>query len=258
MAFANRANIANRSFTAGGSSWSTTTAVATLSGDLLFAVISCDNTQTTDGESSTVVSIDIGGQALSKFNEYTNGEGAAGAGIACSFWYFQNSAALSGGTSVTVTFDASLAANGAVLRVQAFTMDNTTTLTKNGVAFLVVDASTDPGDLSISGLASSAYLFIRASCFEGTALTASNTTNWTNLTSGNNNTVGVIWEFHINTATGDTSDNLTNFNVGDSASIMLALSEGTAATDVFFENRHNIEGGMKPNTAAGMGGVLIE
>lgn len=28
--------------------------------------------------------------------------------------------------------------------------------------------------------------------------------------------------------------------------------------DVFFENRHAIELGMKPITAAGMGGVLIE
>ncbi len=31
-----------------------------------------------------------------------------------------------------------------------------------------------------------------------------------------------------------------------------------AGADVFFENRHAIELGMKPVTAAGMGGVLIE
>jgi hypothetical protein len=32
----------------------------------------------------------------------------------------------------------------------------------------------------------------------------------------------------------------------------------TPASEVFFENRHPIEEGMKPQTAAGMGGVLIE
>jgi len=30
------------------------------------------------------------------------------------------------------------------------------------------------------------------------------------------------------------------------------------STDVFFENRHPIEWGMKPQTAAGMSGVLVE
>ncbi len=29
-------------------------------------------------------------------------------------------------------------------------------------------------------------------------------------------------------------------------------------TEVFFENRHPIEQGMKPQTAAGLGGVLID
>lgn len=35
-------------------------------------------------------------------------------------------------------------------------------------------------------------------------------------------------------------------------------SPAAASSDVFFENRHGIEHGLKPLTAAGMGGVLIE
>lgn len=56
-------------------------------------------------------------------------------------------------------------------------------------------------------------------------------------------------------ATGDITWSQT-----DSATRAFVFSlnpEGVAA-NVFFENRHPIEHGMKPNTAAGMGGVLIE
>lgn len=36
------------------------------------------------------------------------------------------------------------------------------------------------------------------------------------------------------------------------------ILEQQAGGDVFFEDRHPIEQGMKPQTAAGMGGVLVE
>lgn len=36
------------------------------------------------------------------------------------------------------------------------------------------------------------------------------------------------------------------------------ILEQQAGGDVFFEDRHSIEQGMKPLTAAGMGGVLVE
>ncbi|MGI0011408.1 MAG: hypothetical protein ACREAE_08415 [Nitrosopumilaceae archaeon] len=41
------------------------------------------------------------------------------------------------------------------------------------------------------------------------------------------------------------------------ASVLVALAP-EPITDVFFEYFHKIEQGMKPNTAAGMGGILIE
>ena len=40
--------------------------------------------------------------------------------------------------------------------------------------------------------------------------------------------------------------------------VTIALRPAVASADTFFENRHPIEHGMKPNTAAGIGGVLIE
>ena len=42
------------------------------------------------------------------------------------------------------------------------------------------------------------------------------------------------------------------------AAITMALKEAPPVTDVFIEGLHRIEQGMKPNTAAGMGGVLQE
>ena len=38
----------------------------------------------------------------------------------------------------------------------------------------------------------------------------------------------------------------------------VAKDPAGAAGDVFFENRHPIEHGMKPQTAAGLGGVLVD
>lgn len=37
----------------------------------------------------------------------------------------------------------------------------------------------------------------------------------------------------------------------------ITYTEGGGATDVFFENKYGIEGGMKAATAAGMNGVLV-
>lgn len=60
-----------------------------------------------------------------------------------------------------------------------------------------------------------------------------------------------------------TSDDPGTFTISPSATwIAFTVSihpgaEGPTGGDVFFENRHPIEEGMKPQTAAGMGGILI-
>jgi hypothetical protein len=259
MAFAFRAAVtAGQIFTAGGTSWSFTTSAAINSGDLIIVRISSDNLDTTDGETSVVSSVSVGGQALTKRREYTNGQGAAAAGVTCSVWSLQNSSALSSGATVAIEFSGSLAANGAITRVLAFTMDNATTLTEAAYNVLAQDAA-QPGSLAVSGLASASYLFIRSCAMEGNAAPLTVSSGWSNSPNTNSSSVSIASEHLIATATGATSDGFTMSASLDNASVLLALSEGGGGGgDVFFEGLHRIEQGMKPSTAAGMGGVLQE
>ena len=60
---------------------------------------------------------------------------------------------------------------------------------------------------------------------------------------------------------GDTIDFRVTRNGGTpgvTENVVPRITVSKTVTDVFFENQNKIEQGMKPNTAAGMGGILVE
>lgn len=258
MVFAFRANVFGAAFGTGGTTWNGTTSAAINSGDLLIFLTGGDNLDAADGETAVVSTVSVGGQALTKLREYTNGQGAPAAGATVSVWVLQNSLAKAGGSATQITFSGSIAANSFIGRCYAFTMDNAQTLTEVDHAFSTGDGSVEPGDITLSGLVNAPYLFFRFIGIEGSTVLGANSTGWTGQTGAANGVVSVGSESHIVTATTDTST-VDLAAALDSASVMVALSEGTpGGGDTFFENKNPIEQGMKPWTAAGIGGALIE
>lgn len=225
MAFAFRVRVTPGGAFAGGTSWTVNTASNAINaGDLLLAAFSVDNLDSADGETGVVSGFSVGGQAFTKLREYTNANGGAGNGISVALWYFQNSAAKAIGTSTTTNLSGSIAANNLVWALYAFTMDNGQTFTEDAHAFSTGDASTEPGDITLSGLTNAAYLFLRFTAGEGTGTPILNSAGWTAF-SGLQDAVSIGGEFHITTATGDTSTQDMGI-ARDTASMMLAASEG--------------------------------
>jgi len=141
--------------------------------DNRFAVLTvvADNTTTTDGQSSDNTSVTGGNGTWTKIDEYTNGNGAAAAGVTTSLWLFVPDGANATGTVFTITYGSARADKVASLWVFSKGADLDIEI---GAAreFNATDGGQDFGTLAFSGLPSTERLYFRGCGKEANALTA--------------------------------------------------------------------------------------
>lgn len=206
-------------------------------GEVIIVLISFDNTATTDGDFSEITSItDVAGNTYTKLAEYTNGQGAAAAGITISAWLSKITSQLVNNNTLTVNFANTITDSSS--RIRRFSVGAGNSLQVAGSATPLVNDGADPGSMTISGLSSKEYLFLRAIGSESETTTFTATTNYTSFgsqvssTSGATNTnVVVAGEFRILTGTGDTSD--PTIVAADTVSVFLALEEYSLSSPTF-------------------------
>jgi hypothetical protein len=233
MAFSALGTFAAATHKASSSSFTFAPSAGLNAGELGVLIIACDNLDATDGDFGVVAGVtDSAGNTWQKAAEFTNGQGGAAAGATVAIWYTVAAATLPTTGSITITFRAALTAK-AVIGHRFAKAPNTTV--KLAAAANRADDGVDPGPISLTGLDSREYLFIRGIASESSStvsLTA--TSGWTGMgqavTSGGGSAtnIGAQGEQLIATATSVTSDP-TLFNA-DHASVLVALYEETVAT----------------------------
>lgn len=238
--------ITSRGFGGGSSKSSGTTlginAWNTISGisppnqnDVVILSIALDNTQTTDGQTSEVSSIDDPrSNTWTKLGEYCNGQGGAASGATVSVWKTKATTAYQQNDAITVNFANTITAKAG--RFQCFTVGSGNDIQLAGTLQTRADDGADPGSMSTSSLSSKEYLHFRASAREGTSTNGTASTNFTRIVSvagtsggGGASNMSAWAEYRINTTTGETSD--PTVASADTASVFMALEEtgGTSA-----------------------------
>lgn len=200
-------------------------------GDVVVVLVSCNNTATGDGDFSELGTVtDSAGNSFTKVKEWTNGQGSAAGGATVAAFYGElTHAAIN--ARITVNFANTITAK--VFTSWRFTKGSGNVVSVAGSVQTEVVDNGDAGNLTISGLPSFEYLFIRviASETDGAGI-ATNTTSYTNITPNPSGTGGsekghmsIQGEFRILTGTGDSSNpTLTDITV-DLASVYFALNE---------------------------------
>lgn len=204
-------------------------------GMIAIVVIAKDNTATgADGDYSEVTGItDTGGNTYTKVAEYTNTQGSAGGGATVSIWKSKLTTTLSGGSTVTINFSASVTAKAALY--DSFTVAPGADLTLVGTpGKLATDAAAVPNQ-TISGLASHEYLCVRAVAGESgwSASTGFNGNGEAVFSSGDSKTsggsavtnMGILASRQIATTTSFTLGYAPGSYSGDSAEIIVAFQE---------------------------------
>ena len=233
-----------------GTSFALTTSAQLAAGQIGIIAVAKDNTATSDGNTSEVTSITDGSSnSYVLLREFCNAQSGSNAGATISLWRTRARTTLASGGTITINLAASKTAKAA--SIWAFNVGTNMTLQLIGTGQDLANDGADPGSMTISGLASQEYLFVRAIAGEsdntndlvGTLLY---TTITPNQTSGNPvaSNMGVRGEFHVLTGTGDTSDPLWTSFSGDAASVYVALVEAPVVPPAFMmagrANQHEL------------------
>lgn len=200
-------------------------------GRVLLCAIASDNTATSDGPSTSVASVQGSHSgSFTRAGEYTNNASGAATGTTISLWYkYISTAIVAGDDTITVTFTSNIVAKCASVDIFNVTTPNFSVQTVTGGANDV-----DPAALTLSGLPSRQYLFLRADAREAGSYAFTPSTNYTDLGSntttdgGDETDVALGWEYRILTGTGDTTD--PTMGGTQSASVYVAFRELTGHT----------------------------
>jgi hypothetical protein len=232
-------------------SWTITTTGVLNAGELGVIVLALDNTNTSDGDQNIVSSVtDSAGNTWSKAAEHQNGQSGQTlpGGTICSIWYVVATSTLNSGGTISVSFAANLDARAATH--WAFTKGASTTISVGGANTVQGDGINLPS-LTLSGLTSREYLWIRGSSCETSSDSYVASTNFTAFTVTNAKSTGgasatnqcARGEYRIATATSQTTDpDQGNF---DSASILVAFYEAAGGTIT----PSSVGGGLTPTGA---------
>lgn len=223
-------------------------------GNVVLVIIGKDNVQTTDGSTSEISGItDSGSNIWASLARFANGQGAGNAGAYVDLWLSKLIGAIVSSTG-TITVNKSTDVDCA-FRALEFTVGagKTMQIASGGLQTLAVDAGA-PGSMTISGLPSKEYLFLRITAFEDEEITEwTPTSGWTNAPWSRSSAAGaaatnivVRGEFIIATATGHTSNPTYAAATPDCASIFVALEEvdpasvGRGLIDSVLTNRRSL------------------
>lgn len=200
----------------------------------IIILVAMNNIDTVDGQGSTAAKItDTKGNYWRKIGEYTNTVGGVAAdGATISAWLAILSVDLLTSDTITISFTTLVTAKAvSALKFNA-TNPNNLRLVPSSLQTLSNDNS-DAGSMSISGLTSKEYFFVRAIASEtDTATVSSNTSSWSAGLALSSGTGGAKQghmclnsEYLVSTATGATSDPTMTDVTSDRASLLFAIEE---------------------------------
>jgi hypothetical protein len=207
-------------------------------GNVAIIVCASDNTGSSDGNSNEHnAASDSSGNTYTKLYEYTEGTGGAAGGATVSVHY----AIID--TQVNTPFGTIQCNFASSVTDKCITGFEFTIGAGNTVSLVgsTGEASNggDAGSLSISGLSSAEYLFVRGIATESNAATSMTATaSYTRqpsdgcsntLGGGEASDMGACSEYRIFTGTGDTSDPTLVDTTNDNASVYVALQESAPA-----------------------------
>lgn len=222
----------------GSGNYVITTSAAAEVGNVVILPLGKDNVATSDGTGSEITSVaDTGLNTWSALAQFVNGQGAANAGayVAAILAKITTQINISDTITVTKSTDVDCASRAWEFTVGA---GKTLQVASGGLQTLANDGA-DVGSMTISGLPSKEYLFLRVSACEHEEITQwTNTASYTNIPLVRSSAAGVGTtnivaraEFIIATGTGHTSDpTLGAGETPDSASIFMALEEVDVAS----------------------------
>lgn len=228
-AFSSVGSLANANNKTSSSSWSIATSAQLDQNNAGVLVIALDNQDTTDLSSNLCSSVsDVAGNDWVKAREFTNGQGAADAGATICIFYTKAKLNLSSGSNITVTLSAAKTAKAAT--AWEFSINPTNVLVVGAGADLANDAL-DAGSMTMSGLSSQEYLFVRGGAVESNGTSYTSSASYTNFThtsattagGGAASNMGARGEFRVLTGTGDSTNPTTS--ASDQASTYIAISE---------------------------------
>lgn len=148
-----------------GTSFSFNTATTALAADTGFGVliVVSDNVSTNDGETNLHTGVSGGTGVWTKLAEYTNGEGAAAAGVTTSLWIFEATGSVPTGTTVTITLASAVVDKTCSGHAFSKAADKRIQIAAgSSPQFNLTDAAAGFGSATIAGLSAVSRLFIRA------------------------------------------------------------------------------------------------
>lgn len=197
------------------------------SGNLAILIVAADNLSTVDGNNNEHTSVtDSVGNTWKKRGEFTNSRGSSSTGSTVSVWSARVITSIATSDTIGVTFSGNVTAK-AVTGWQ-FSFTGAPGFVVAGSA-TVADVGADPTNLSLSGLTSNQYLWLRAIGSESDGTTWTSSTNYTGFTHTNSTTsgagaasnMGARAEFRVFTGTGDSTD--PTAVSADHASVYIAI-----------------------------------
>ena len=233
MAFASVGTLGATSDIAAGTSITHAVTATAATGSIVVVVVAKDNASTSDGNTNEITSVtDTVGNTYTKAREFCNGQGAANAGATVAVFYSRLGAQIGPLEDPASTITANFSDSRTASAISVWNFSGTA-ITLAGGADLANDGE-EPGSMSVSGMASAQYLFVRGIAVETAPIIGlTPTTSYTALTeaAGGIGAAGLAiqGEWRILTATGDTSDPLGE--VADNASVFVAFKEAAAPPD---------------------------
>lgn len=214
----------------------------------LVAIFSTDNDATTDVTTDNVVSgvTDQGGGTWEKLGSFTNGQGAAQAGVTVQLWVRQPGPALNSGQTITFALNNSAARDATAVTIRSFNCASGATITADsltGTSTQAIDANTLTSGAALAPTSGAGErLRVRAcGCESNVSTNITPTASWTAFATGLSGTgtaateCMALGEYIISTTTNQSSDP-THATSGDWASFYVALKENVSdvvsATDL--------------------------
>lgn len=216
--------------------WTILSATAASDAIAVFSV-AIDNKSTADGNTSDVTSVtDSKGNTWLKAGEFTNTVGgAANDGATIAVWYTLITNQLLDTDTITSNYSASVTAKAAVAFYLNIATGNTLSVAASST---LVNDNADAGSMTLSGLTSKEYLFVRAVASETDTQAITATANYSAISQAARSGTGGSEkghmsygsEFRVLTGTGDTSDPTMSDTTADRASLYVAFQEVPPAT----------------------------
>jgi len=210
-------------------------------GNVAVVVCATDNVSGSGNTNDHSAVTDSGSNTYTKAYEFTEGTGGTAAGVTVSVHFSKLGTALTSGAS-TITCNFASVTDKAMHLVSEFTIGVGNVVSVEGTPQGEESNGGDAGALTISGLASREYLFVRGIGTESNAALSMTATASYSLpdapSDGCNNTtgggeatdMGACSEYRILTGTGDTSNPTLVDTTNDNASVYVALKEAAAPT----------------------------